>query len=436
MVNMKNLKKHLIIFAVFLMGFTILPTTLVHADTPFTVPAKAAIAVDQKSGKILYAQNATQPMGLASITKILTAYVVLNQIKEGKLSWDDKVPVKGYAFALTQNADASNMMVNNEGDSFTVRDMFNALMIQSANSSAIALAEKVAGSEPKFVDMMRKQAQAFGITDAHIVNASGLNNSMLLGNIYPGSDVNDENQMSAQDIAVIAEHLITDFPDVLNVTKQTTAVFDKGGTSEQNLHTYNYMLQGYQNYRTGVDGLKTGTTTFAGACFVATTTQNGFRIITVVLNADGGESDEYARFNATNSLMNYVYGSWTTDALASKGETYSDFSSIKVIDGKSSQLGLVASDDLNPIVPMVNSVADTSHLSVTYQKPDAVTAPIKQGTGIVRVTTKLDSGVDNMGYLPGYSGQSITLVAKNNVDQTNTFTVLWNKFVRFVNRDL
>lgn len=405
----------------------------VKADDSFSVPAKAALAVDAQSGKILYSQNATTPLGIASITKNMVAYIVLQQIHEKKLSWNDEVKISDYAYNLAQDYGTSNIGIKEQNAEFTVRDLFNAMMIQSADSAAVALAQKIGGSEPKFVDMMRNLVKSWGITDAKIVNASGLPNSMLQGNIYPGTSDDDENMMSATDVAIIAKHLINDYPEILDTTKQPSATFDKGGNDEQNLHTYNYMLKGYADFRTGVDGLKTGTTTLAGACFVGTTTQNGFRIITVVLNADNADSDEMARFDATNSLMNHVYGTYQAADIATKNEAFNNFNSLKVLDGQSKSVKLVASEDFSAVVP--TSDENNKSLSVKFDKSKStqLEAAIVKGQKLVKVTTTVN---DKLGYLPGSSGHPFYLVAKNDVERSAPPIVWWNHFVRFVNKSL
>ena len=182
------------IFLLVTLCFTLITTpfvSVVSAEEPFDVSAKAALAIDASSGKVLYAKNTTSPMGVASITKIITIYMTLDAIKKGKLNWDDKIKMSDYAYNLTQNPEASNIAVMDKDEAFTVRDLFNAAMIQSANSAAITLAEKIGGSEPKFVDLMKTQLAYWGITDAKLVNASGLNNSVLGENIYPGSSSTD-----------------------------------------------------------------------------------------------------------------------------------------------------------------------------------------------------------------------------------------------------
>ena len=170
---------------------------------------------------------------------------------------------------------------------------------------------------------MKEQLKDWGIKDATIVNASGLNNSYLGENRPEGTGENDENQMSAQDVAIVARHLILDFPEILDVSSTTTQMFGENTQSPVEMVNWNWMLPGFVNYKEGVDGLKTGTTELAGACFVGTITKNDQRIITVVLNADGHAENPSARFNETDRLMDYCYDNWSEKELG-KGN-YSSF---------------------------------------------------------------------------------------------------------------
>lgn len=186
------MKKIVITFLSLLLLFSPLATINAQAED-FSVAAKSSIAVDASSGKILYSQNATDSSTrIASITKLLTAYLVYKGVDEKKIAWDTKVPISDYAYNLTMNSNASNIPLA-EGTEVTVKDLLNALLLPSANSAAIALAEKIAGSEPKFVDMMMAQLKEWGITDAKLYTSSGLPNSELGENIYPGSTENDAN---------------------------------------------------------------------------------------------------------------------------------------------------------------------------------------------------------------------------------------------------
>ena len=410
------MKKIAIIFCTLLMSLSVLSGFAVSADTTttnnFTVAAKSAIAIDASSGKILYAQNADDASTrIASITKLLTAYLVYKNIAENKLTWTTKVPISDYEYVL-------------------------ALLLPSANSAAVALAEKIAGSEPKFVDMMTKQMKDWGITDSHLVNASGLPNDDLNGHIYPGSGASATNTMSAKAVATLSYHLIQDFPEVLQITKKTEIPFDTGNEEKMTLTNTNQMLSGFSTSRTGVDGLKTGSTSFQIDCFAGTTNQNGFRIITVVLEATDPAADNSTPFTLTNQLMNYVYGHWRTTNLVQKNQSLDDFKEIAVTDGKEKSVQLVGPQNVTPVVPYAtDGSADTKPLVIKFDKKKNATveATITKNQKLVTLSTTVK---DSLGYLPNCTAEKIPLVAKKTVPRSSAPKVFWNHFVNFVNEKL
>lgn len=408
--------KKIIIFFSIIICFT---PSLVAAEE-FEAKAEHAIAVEADTGKILYTKDAKKPDAIASITKILTVYMVYKEIDQGNLTWDTKVDISDYPYQLTVNPDASNVPM--EDRKYTVKQLVDAAMIASANSAAIALAEHIGGSEPKFVDMMTKQLKEWGITDAKLVNASGLNNATLGDNIYPGSKKDEENMMSAQDVAIITRHIIEEYPELVKVSQQTSANF--GDTL---MTTYNYMLEGMPFYRASVDGLKTGTTVKAGASFVATSTENGMRIITVVLNADKGEEDVLARFIATNEILNYVTANYEKVDILKKGKGTTK-SKVTVSDGKETSVKAVASKKLTVIRP----IAEKSAVRFKANKNE-LTAPIQKKDKIGTFTYE-DNHLVGDGYLN--SEPSVSAQASQDVERSFFLKVWWNHFVDFVNTEL
>ncbi|MGT2837282.1 D-alanyl-D-alanine carboxypeptidase PBP3 [Streptococcus macacae] len=394
----------------------------VKAEETFNAAAKHAIAVEANTGKILYEKDANSSAAIASITKILTVYMVYKEIQSGDLSWNSKVKISDYPYQLTRDYDASNVPM--EARRYSVKDLVEAAMIASANSAAIALAEKVGGTEPKFVDMMTKQLKEWGITDAKLVNASGLNNKTLGKNIYPGSKSDDENMMSAKDVAIIARHLIQDFPEVLKISQKTSADFS--GTK---METYNYMLQNMPYAREGVDGLKTGTTELAGASFVATSNENGMRLISVILNADNSNNDESARFKATNDLLNYINKTYELTTLIHKGESYKG-SKLKVTDGKKAYVTAVAQKDFSVVR---NKSSDKQNVLKIIPAQKEISATVKKGQTIARASLE-DKNTIGQGYLE--SPPHVKLIAQKEVKRSFFLKVLWNHFVKYVNKNL
>ncbi|OFI48020.1 hypothetical protein BG262_00530 [Floricoccus penangensis] len=382
---------------------------VVNADNTknYNLDAKAGIAIDINSGKILYEKNSKQKLPVASVTKILSMYIVLEEINSGKLKWEDEVVISKNAYDLTLNENASNIYLD-EGGKYTVRELFDAAMIQSANSATIALAEKISGSEQKFVEKMRKTAKSFGVKDAKIVNSTGLNSEVLEEDSDSKNKKIDDNEFSARDVALISYYTLTRYPEILEVTKKTTETFDKGGSNEQELHTYNEMLEGMEYERRGVDGLKTGTTDSAGQCFVGTTYQDNYRIITVVLNASNSDTNPNARFDATNKLMDYVYGNWQAKEIVKKGQSIKGFKTIDVSNGKKDKVNVVAADDTRIVMPKKMAVKD---LQINYLG-SSVQAPIKRNQKLTSLIIKEN---DKLGYLIDSSGQAVDMVAKESV---------------------
>ena len=418
------MKKLITLMMTFLLCLgSVAPAFAADKKKGYDATAKHAVAVEANTGKILYEKDASTSTGIGSITKLLTAYMVYKAVDQGDLKWNSKVDISDYPFELTVSAGVSNIPL--DARKYTVKQLLDATLISSANSSSIALAEEIGGTESKFVDMMKAQLKDWGITDAKIVNASGLNNSYLGDNIYPGSKSDEENTMSAKDVAIIAQHVVKEYPEILDITKKTEADFD--GVNK--LKTSNYMLKGQPSYRKGVDGLKTGTTDLAGASFVAHSNESGMSIITVILNSDNTDTDDYARFTATNDLLNYVVYHWESKTIAKKGQAIGK-SQASVLDGKSKQVTAVAKSDFN-IIQKIDA-NNNKHIKVTTNQ---MQAPVKAGDKVGTATFE-DKDLVGEGYLPNQGMPSMELVAGKEVKKSFFLKVWWNHFVTFVNEKL
>ncbi|MGG0456816.1 D-alanyl-D-alanine carboxypeptidase family protein [Bacillus mycoides] len=254
---------------------------------PPEIDAKAAIIIDASNGDVIYQNNENEAVAPASMSKMMTAYLVLESIHNGKVRWEDPVKISAKS-AQTEGAKIP-MQVN---DTLTVKDLYHALMIESANNSAVALAEHVAKTEKNFVQLMNEKAQQLEMSDkAKFANASGLQEP-------DGS----ETKMTAADVAKLAYHLIKDYPEILEVThlRQSQLAFNNINVTNTNemLNKNNKAL-----YIEGIDGLKTGFTDSAGYCFTGTAKQGDNRIITVVM----GTKSKTKRFTETNKLMSYAF---------------------------------------------------------------------------------------------------------------------------------
>ncbi|MBZ4224316.1 D-alanyl-D-alanine carboxypeptidase family protein [Bacillus wiedmannii] len=255
---------------------------------PPEIDAKAAMIIDASNGDIIYQHNENEAFAPASMSKMMTGYLLLENVHNGKVRWED--PVKMSAKAAQTEGARIPVKVN---DTLTVKDLYHALMIESANNSAVALAEHMAKTEKDFVQLMNEKAKQLKMSGyAKFANASGLQEP-------DGS----ETKMTAADVANLAYHLIKDYPEILEVThlRQSQLAFNNINVVSTNdmLNKNNKAL-----YIEGIDGLKTGFTDSAGYCFTGTAKQGDTRIITVVMGTKG----KTKRFTETNKLMSYAFG--------------------------------------------------------------------------------------------------------------------------------
>ena len=217
-----------------------------------SLKGEAAILIDAETGKVLYEKNADQLLGVASMSKMMTEYIVLEAIEEGKIHWDQKVRINEFIHRLSSPNLGLSTVGLTQDEEYTVKELYDSMVIHSANASTVALAELLAGSEANFVKMMNEKAEELGLQDYHFVNSTGLNNSDMLGGHPEGTDVNDENKMSARATAQLAYRLLKDYPEVLQTASQPVLEFR--GVEYKN---FNWMLPGLIFEYDGVDGLKT-----------------------------------------------------------------------------------------------------------------------------------------------------------------------------------
>lgn len=277
-----------------------------NVGTSQDVDAKAAIAMDAKTGQVLYQKNAQKLYPVASTIKILTLAVIEKDIQAHKLSWDQKVTISHPVAVMANDWRFSNVPLN-EGEGYTIKSLVDSMMLVSADGSAEALALADAGSVAKFNAKMKQVAKEAGVTDAKIYNMIGLENGDLGTLRLKNVSKHAENQISAVDLAKIASWLLNHYPNVVNITKTAQEDFPVSASQTYHMQNINLMIKGAALDRADgeIDGLKTGTTDSAGNCFVSTGTFNNRRLVTVVLNVPGDFNNQ---FQQTNNLYNRVLG--------------------------------------------------------------------------------------------------------------------------------
>lgn len=258
-----------------------------------TIAAKAIILIDADTGKVIYEENSEEPLPIASMSKLMTQYLVLNAVNSGNLAWEDIYKPSEAIQQVAGQSAAAKLGMTAE-NIYTLQELFTAMTVSSANDAAMALAEMVSGTEDAFVELMNKQAKSFGLKETTFFNASGLDGD------YIGKGYEQTNHASARDVSVIAQKLIAKHPEVLDYTKLPSLKMENGTM----LWSTNLMLAGMPEALAGIDGLKTGFTDQAGSCFASTGVFDGRRIISVVMDvaAEGGDTAT-PRFDLTRELI-------------------------------------------------------------------------------------------------------------------------------------
>jgi D-alanyl-D-alanine carboxypeptidase (penicillin-binding protein 5/6) len=327
------------------------------------VKAISYILMDFDSGEILDAKNADQPRPPASMTKIMAAFIVLDKIKSGKIHWDDVVTVSKRAASV--NEAQINLA---PGEKITVRQLFIAMLVQSANDATVALAEYIAGSEEAFVNLMNKKAKELGMTHTHFHCATGLDDRL-----YPDPPKTPgPHVMSAYDTAILATKLIQTYPEVLKVTSILHYTFHKGTSRAMQVTNWDKMLPGLKFYYAGVDGMKTGHTDAAGYCFTGTAKRGDFRLVSVVM----GTSSDDNRFIETRKLLDYGFKEYEPKVLAASGNPIPGAKAVALPNGVERTVPVVPAKTIK--LPIHMGQYQNYQIKVTFN-PN-LKAPLAKGT--------------------------------------------------------
>ena len=318
---------------------------------PPVIGATSYLMIDAASGHELASLKPDTPVPPASLTKLMTTYVVLHAIADGQIALEDEVTVSEKAWRMQ----GSRMFIE-VGSRVRVRDLLLGVIVQSGNDASIALAEYVAGSEEVFAQQMNQYAQALGMRSTHFVNATG----------WP----DDEHYSSARDLAILARALIEEFPE--HYKWHAIKEFQWGDITQPNRNRLLWRDD-------SVDGLKTGHTQAAGYCLVASAERDGMRIISVVL----GTSSDKARVDGTQALINYGFRFFETHLLYKAGEEITRARVWKSAN-ESSPLGVM--EDL--YITVHRGTYDS--LESVHNMPAIIEAPVATGQPLGEIRVSLN----------------------------------------------
>lgn len=404
-------------FVLLITSFMIQPLA-VHAEDSLDLNAESAILVDAETGKVLYAKNPDVALPPASMTKMMTEYLVLEAIEEGTVDWDTTTQISDYAYRISANALFSGVGLRQNVD-YSVKDLYNAMAVFSDNATTIALAELIAGSESEFVRMMNEKAEELGLSEYKFVNSTGLDNDTLGDDAPEGTDPNASNLLSARSSAQLAYHLVNDFPHALEISSQTEVEFD--GHTVENL---NWMLPHeatflQQFHYEGMDGLKTGNTDLAGYTFTGTAERDGKRLITVVMKTDSKEE----RFRETAKLLDYGFNNFSTEEIFPAGYQLEDQETLPVAKGKENEVSVSINEAIS--LPIKSGEAELYSLeyNISEEKMNEdgeLVAPIEKGEKIGTATLVYE-GENDFGYIFDQEAITVDLVSDEAVEKANWF---------------
>lgn len=392
-----------------------------QTDANLQLAVKSAILVEPTTGKVLYSNNPDMPLPPASMSKIMTEYLVLEALKQNKIKWGESVPVSEYAFFIARVSDSAGVYLN-AGETHSVKDLYKAMAIASANDATVLLAEKVGGSEANFVSMMNKKAQELGMKNTSFITSTGLPANEL--GPYSYTTEPKENLMSARDAAILARALIRDFPEALEYSKIPRLVFREGTPEALKKANYNWMLPGLPNEYPGVDGLKTGYTAAALYCFTGTATRDGMRLISVVM----GTASETKRFEETKKLLDYGFSTYKLTKVQDKGATIKGFETAPVKKGVELNVPAVTGN----AATVLTKIGEEGKLKpvVTF---DDLTAPINKDQPIGKIVFQAEEA-GNAQYLQPEDAQkgAVEMVAAQEVEEASWLRMFFRSIGQFI----
>lgn len=357
------------------------PTPAVRQPTIIPAPPQLAatgyILMDADTGKVIVEKNADESLPPASLTKMMTAYIVSQEVKRGSLNEEDMVNISVKAWRM-----GGSKMFIREGTQVSVRDLLLGVIVQSGNDASVALAEHIAGSEESFVDIMNQKAALMGMTGTHFENATG----------WPA----EGHVTTARDMAILARAKIKDHPEHYSYYKEKQFVWNDIRQPNRNLLLFR---------DDSVDGIKTGHTEEAGFCLVASAKRGDMRLISVVM----GTNSEEARAAESQKLLSYGFRYYDTRDLYAAGEVLNQ---ARVWKGLSDQVNLGVQEAIKLTLPRGRH----DDIQASLQIPETITAPLTAGQEMGQLRLMLDDELL----------AEVPVVALDAVEQSGFFARLWD----------
>ena len=355
-------------------------------NNSLNLESESAILIEQKTGQILYSHNIHEQLRPASVTKVMSILLIMEALSNQKISLTDSVPCSENAASM-----GGSQIWLDPRETLSVDDMLKAICVNSANDCVIAMAEFIAGSEEAFVQMMNDKAKELGMNDTCFKNCHGLDE--------------DGHITSSYDISVMSRELLNKYPDI---TKYTTIWMDSLRDGKSQLSNTNKLIKNYK----GATGLKTGSTSLALYNLSASATRDNLSLIAVIMKAPSTKT----RFAEAQKLLDYGFGHFSFKSFGNKGDLIKN---INVSKGVKSQIDIVLENNSGALIEK----GKDSQITQTITLPDSVSAPVHSGQKIGEATFTLN----------GKTLATTNLIAKNNVEKLNPFTMSKSIIYNWIN---
>lgn len=332
--------------------------TVVYADSGLDLSSKSACLVDFSSGQVLYEKNSTQHLPVASMVKMMTILLTLEEFEKGNLTDETLITTSENASSMG----GSQVFIDPYVD-YTAKDMLKSVIMASANDASVALAEHISGSEENFVVKMNEKAKELGMDDTNYVNCTGL----------PAP----EQYSCAKDCAIVLKEVAKFNKYHEFSTIWMDELIHPSGRKTELVNT-NRLVKYYD----GCDGGKTGSTNEAGCCLSATAKRNNMRLISVIVGAKNSQT----RFNECSKLFNYGFANFENRVLLDSTKA---IKSLQVNKGKCENIDVFAKEDFS----VTTKKGQEADIEISYQLPDKISAPAKQAQTIGKAILSKDGTV-------------------------------------------
>lgn len=343
---------------------------------PLNLDCGSCILIEQSTGQVLYSYNSHEQLRPASVTKLMSIYLIMEAISQGQISYDTKIP-------CSENAESmgGSQIWLTTTEQLTVDEMLKAIFIVSANDCVTALAEYIGGTEENFVNIMNEKAKELGMNDTNYKNCHGIDE--------------DDHYTSSYDIAILSRALLNDYPEITNYT---TIYMDSLRGGKSSLVNTNKLVRTYS----GCTGLKTGSTSLALYNLSASATRDNMNLIAVVMKAPTSN----IRFKNASTLLDYGFSNFEYKKLIRANDTVK---SVKVTKGINPTVNVVAESDCATLIAKGDNINIEQNISIQ----ETVTAPISKSQVIGKITYSLNGDIIS----------ECNLITSDFVDKINLFSM-------------